>query len=314
MIVHHLLRPVLITLLLGCTAEKILAQTHPVEPLPSKVVTSQKLSRLQRSIEKPVQANEDRFGYGDDPASVNIVKPHSSTSKAPHIITDGFIRLRYHPEQSPVVHTAPFQETVIHLEVGEHYTNISSGDPNRWSYAVAVSGLGKTEQQHVLVKPSLPEISTNLVITTDKRLYHLQLVSHTNQPVTRSLSFWYPHELCESANGFNSSSDTSYNDERIHTPHAMHFGYQLSRTNLFGSAPTWWPKQVFDDGEKSYIAFPDEVKQQDLPVLFILDHGEKELVNYRFKDNHFVVDKVFDKALLVSGVGQFEVSVLIRRV
>jgi type IV secretion system protein VirB9 len=310
MIVHHSLRPVLVALLLGCTAEKILAQSHVVEST-SETIQSSRLSRLQRSLEKPIQVNEARLGYRDDPAAVK----HLPMKKAPSMITDGFVQLKYHYSQSPIVHTAPFQETVIHLETGEHYTNISSGDPNRWSYAVAISGMGKTEQQHVLVKPSLPEISTNLVIATDKRLYHLQLVSHANQPVTRSLSFGYPHDLPEPTLQDASQDKLECHGKALNAHHpAMHFDYQIMRTNLFGSAPSWWPKQVFDDGEKTYIVCPDEVKQQELPVLMILDHGQKELVNYRFKDNHFVVDKIFDKALLMGGVGQSEVSVLIRRV
>lgn len=294
---HPFVRPFVVILLLGCAAEKILAQSHPVEPIAQKKVTSHALSRMQRSVKKPITA-------------VRAVQ-HTDTP----ILTDGFVRLAYHFAQSPLLNTAPFQETVINLEVGEHYTNISSGDPNRWSYAVAVSGSGKTEQQHVLVKPSLPGLSTNLVITTDRRLYHLQLVSTLNQPVTRAVSFGYPHECCESMGGLNERVDESARHVEKNNPtHAMHFDYQLSRTHLFGSAPAWWPKQVFDDGQKSYIAFPDTVKQQDLPVLFILDHDQQELVNYRCKDNYFVVDKIFDKALLVSGVGQSEESVLIRRV
>jgi P-type conjugative transfer protein TrbG len=302
---HPLLKPFLVSLLLACAAEKIVAQSHPVESISQKKVTTHNLSRMQRSVTKPTTAPPVRL---DDPA----VKSAAKTNKASAVLTDGFIRFTYQLAQSPLVNTAPLQETVIHLEVGEHYTNISSGDPNRWSYAVAVSGSGKTEQQHVLVKPSLPELSTNLIIATDRRLYHLQLVSMPTKPVTRAVRFDYPPSCMSMSSSDKAEDKDAHSGEKV--PSVMHVDYQLSRTHLFGSAPAWWPKQVFDDGEKSYIVFPDAVKQQYLPVLFIVDNEQPELVNYRFKDNHFVVDKVFDKALLVSGVGQSEQSVLIRRI
>ena len=107
----------------------------------------------------------------------------------------------YDAEKQPIIQTAPFQETVIRLEPGEKFTNISSGDPSRWSYAVAISGKEETAQQNILVKPSLPNIQTNLVITTDKRLYNVSLVSMQTDQFTRSVSFVYPEETIKAGKG-----------------------------------------------------------------------------------------------------------------
>ena len=54
-----------------------------------------------------------------------------------------------------------------------------------------ISGQGSTRRVHILVKPTLPDIQTNLVVLTDRRTYHLELVS-TKQTYMASISWTYP--------------------------------------------------------------------------------------------------------------------------
>ena len=148
---------------------------------------------------------QSRHFVGSDRNADRSIKKHFSKkytklpTKTANSITDGFVTFLYNAEKQPVIQTAPFQETVIRLESGEKFTNISSGDPSRWSYAVAISGKEENAQQNILVKPSLPNIQTNLVITTDRRLYNLRLVSEQTEELTRSVSFVYQETEIENS-------------------------------------------------------------------------------------------------------------------
>jgi type IV secretion system protein TrbG len=228
-------------------------------------------------------------------------------------MTDGFITFAYEPEKQPIIQTAPFQETVIRLEPGEKFTNISSGDPSRWSYAVAVSGKDEAAQQNILVKPSLPEISTNLVITTDQRLYNVRLVSTQTDQITRSVNFSYPEETMKAEPNAVSSNKVSVEaieDTSVMPP--LHFNYRITTTGLFSKTPSWQPVRVFDDGAHTTIQFPENITHRDLPVLFVIQNGQKTCVNYRFQSPYMMLDSVFDEATLVSGVGRSQQAVMIK--
>jgi type IV secretion system protein VirB9 len=51
----------------------------------------------------------------------------------------------------------------------------------------------------------------------------------------------------------------------------------------------------------------------EAPVLVVYEHKEEVLVNYRAARNMYVVDRVFDKAALISGTGSHQDRVVITR-
>jgi len=240
-------------------------------------------------------------------------KPVKREASTP-LLTDGFATVQYQPYQQPLIQAAPFQITVIQLEPGEKFTNISSGDPTRWSYAVAVSGKDDGAQQNILVKPSIPDISTNLVITTDKRLYNLRLVSTQTEKPTRNVRFFYPENRINSRNDQRLSlEEESIEEQSNYIPSypTMHNHYRITTGGFFSRPPAWQPVRAFDDGVHTTIQFPNHISQRDLPALFILNDGQKECVNYRFKAPCMIVDKVFDEATLVTGVGRSQQTVIL---
>lgn len=253
--------------------------------------------------------------YGNDLALESAFKQYTRTGKAPNIITDGFVRFAYNPGQMPIVKTVPFQETVISLEPGERFTNISSGDPARWSYAMAVSGAGSVQQQNILVKPTAPDLSTNMVVTTDRRIYNLRLLSGSENGLpTRAVSFWYPDEMVGALNQHIQNDESAKEDLVSHVDLSkVNFNYQI-KANGFSGHYAWQPIRVFDDGTHTYIQFPASIQSADMPALFIQSKNGQELVNYRAKAPYFVVDRIFDSAVLVKGVGsKAEAVTLIRR-
>lgn len=251
------------------------------------------------------------FQYGSDPALNHAFNAYIKTGKAPNIITRGFIRVAYQVGQQPVITTSPFQQTVISLEPGEQFTNVTSGDPNRWSYSVAVSGVGALAQQHILVKPSAQKLATNMVITTNRRLYNLRLISVMQGATTRNVSFWYPDEMVAHINAATLSDSQQ---AVAHLPNLtvsqLNFNYQIS-CPVFGGSPSWRPVRVFDDGAHTYIQFSPLLANRDVPALFIANNNTQELVNYRVKSPYFVVDKIFKQAILVMGVGHAQSRVIV---
>lgn len=265
-------------------------------------------------IQVPVINNNYHLIYGNDPSLERAFNQYVKSGKAANIVTDGFIKFAYNAGQQPIVKTTPFQETVISLQPGEKFTNVTSGDPNRWSYSVALSGSGSSQQQNILVKPSLPNLSTNMVITTDRRIYNLKLISTMDASSTRNVTFWYPEEMINvlNTNAVNQNSDTSIASVPDVNLNNLNFNYEISSDGFFRALPSWSPRRVFDDGTHTYMQFPYDVSNRDMPVLFIQNGDNKELVNYRFKSPYFVVDKIFKEAVLVMGVGHDQTKVFIK--
>lgn len=87
-----------------------------------------------------------------------------------------------------------------------------------------------------------------------------------------------------------------------------------TRHNWFGKIPSWAPINVFNDGESHVlIQMPENFNQHDLPALFIVRHdGKKALVNYRIRNGWYIIDDLFQQAVLISGTGKHQQQVLIR--
>ena len=260
----------------------------------------------------PESSQNFQLHYGNEPGLEKAFKHFVATGNALNIEREGFVKFAYNPSQQPIIKTVPLQETVISLEPGEKYTNISSGDPTRWSYAVAASGSGAQQQQNILIKPSQPDLSTNMVITTDRRMYNIRLLSSLNNQATKTVSFWYPEKMVEIMNEASvkqeaTESMTLVPDVNLNN---LNFNYALS-CGWFCRAPYWQPSRVFDDGIHTYIQFPIAMTNRDMPILLVLRDNQKEIVNYRSKPPYFVVDKIFKQAILLMGVGRSQTKLII---
>ena len=74
----------------------------------------------------------------------------------------------------------------------------------------------------------------------------------------------------------------------------------------------WKQIKVFNDGSHVYILFPATIKSTNLPTVMVYDNDS--LVpppNFSFANNMYIVDGLFEKALLISGVGDYQEQVQI---
>ena len=196
------------------------------------------------------------------------------------------------------LYAAPEQVTDIALEPGERLNSVSAGDTVRWVVGDTASGAAAGERVHILVKPIAPGLSTNLVIATDRRAYHLEMRSF-RETYMAAISWTYPQDqlvkrreeaVCAKAAG-DSVVAPAIN------PDHLKFRYEIE-----GDRPHWRPVRAFDDGEQVFIQFPETIAQGEAPPLFVLSRdGKPELVNYRMRGNYYVVDRLFSAAELRLG-------------
>ena len=194
------------------------------------------------------------------------------------------------------LYAAPERVSDIALQPGEKLTSVSAGDTVRWVIGDTVSGTGDAERTHVLVKPFAPGLKTNLVIATDRRAYRLQLDS-TEKTSMAAISWTYPQDRITALRRRNAEADAAM-------PVASHVALENLRFRyvITGDNPSWRPLRAFDDGRKVYIEFPRRIDQGEAPPLFVVGaDGGNQLVNYRMRGNHYIVDRLFAAAELRLG-------------
>ena len=202
------------------------------------------------------------------------------------------------------VYAAPGQITNIALEPGESLTGtgpIAAGDTARWIIGDTESGEGASRRVHVLVKPTRADISTNLVITTDRRSYMIELRAG-EKPYMPAIAWAYP------------ATRSSARARLPATPSLPPAAARNYRYALAGDTPPWRPLSVYDDGRKVYVEFPRGIVQGEFPPLFVIGpEGEAQIANTRVYRNILIVDRLFGAAELRLGSGKHQQTIRIVR-
>lgn len=203
------------------------------------------------------------------------------------------------------VYASPGQITNIALEPGESLTGagpIAAGDTARWIIGDTASGSGANRRVHILVKPTRPDIATNLVVTTDRRTYMIELRAREALYMP-SVAWAYPALPA---------------GQRQTVPTAPVIPVEAARNHrygLTGDSPPWQPISVFDDGRRVYVVFPRGIAQGEMPPIFVLGtDGKPQIVNSRIHQNILIVDRLFGAAELRLGSGERQQTVRIVRV
>lgn len=247
-------------------------------------------------------------------AALGLSKKWTSRAEMPAAGEDGTVRFLF-GSTLPSVVCAPLYVCDIALQAGEIINDINVGDAVRWKIAPATSGSGAEKVTHVVVKPVDSGLSTNLVISTDRRSYFIKLVS-TKTDWMPAVAFAYPDEVKREWAAYQQQ------EQRHQAATILPTGHRLTELDfefaLSGDTPSWRPVRVYSDGTKTFIQFPTAMSSADAPALVALgkDGGlfteaSEQLVNYRLAGNTYVVDKVLGKAALISGIGSAQERVTI---
>ncbi len=240
-------------------------------------------------------------------------REYQASGIARTVVEGHFLTFPYGHAQ-PTLTCTVLRACVIELEPGEIVLSRIAGDTERWEIAPAPAGPdGRTVL--IVVKPRDCDITTNLVLATDRRLYDLTLdappckgrSTNPQQPYVRHVRFYYPDEMIAQWAKPPEPAPVRVAPDVL----SLNFGYRVKKDRHF----PWAPAQVFDDGARVYIKLPEEARHAEAPVLFVLDSdGSKVLVNYAVvAGDTYVTDRLFDRAVLVAGVDGKERQVLIER-
>lgn len=204
------------------------------------------------------------------------------------------------------VQTSPHFLTAIMLRPGEKLLAKAAGDTVRWVLGETAEGSGPNQQVVVLLKPIRGGLRTNIVLTTDQRTYLIEAASREGGTYTSAVSWNYPQEQMQALAAQQAAAEAAQAQRAavVVAPalavDQLHFGYKIAP--LKGKPPRWQPLRVFDDGTKTYIQFPVNMAATDAPPLFLIGpHDSAELVNYRYINGYYVVDRLVDVAELRIG-------------
>ena len=200
------------------------------------------------------------------------------------------------------VQASPHFLTAIMLRPGEKLLAKAAGDTVRWVLGETSQGAGVGQQVVVLLKPIRGGLRTNIVLTTDQRTYLIEASSGEGGTYTSAVSWNYPQEQLQAmaaAQAVQAAQAQTVVASGLSIDR-LHFGYRVEA--LHGKAPRWQPLRVFDDGTKTYVQFPINMAATEAPPLFLVGPGDKaELVNYRYLNGYYIVDRLIDVAELRIG-------------
>lgn len=208
----------------------------------------------------------------------------------------------YEPGEVYKVDASPGFVTTIELEPGEHLISMAAGDTMRWKLGNTLTGVGPKKRVVILLKPIAPNLQTNIVITTSQRVYFLDASSYPGHSYQSGISWSYPNDQFRElqAQAKQTTQDQNADIGMNMNLSDLNFDYRLNMEN--GPRPDWFPTQVFDDGVKTFIRFPNNLGTTDAPPLFILERGNRvSLVNYQVKGDYYIVDRLFSQAELRFG-------------
>jgi type IV secretion system protein VirB9 len=259
-------------------------------------------------VDRPVYSpdplpEEEEAGKGAAPpltGAAAVLASESSARQVPMKYQGGIMSYPFDESFTYEIHTRPYRVTDIILEPGETVLEQPiMSENNVWEVAAGVSRSKGWDVQHFFLKPSKGNLATDMVIITDRRVYHLHLKSFYDRHMVM-VKWEYPYssfgplalpslKTTDAALGAASYS----REEGLVNPAFLSFDYKM-KYSIFRK-PAWLPCRVYDDGAKTYIEMNEEVLHSASPALF---NGKDERINYRVKGNLIIIDELIQKVTL----------------
>lgn len=174
----------------------------------------------------------------------------------------------FSPDQVFQLQGAPGYAITVELSPDEQVENVAVGDSSAWQV------ISNHKGDHLFVK-ALQEVTTNMTVITNERLYNFELVPGSPSDIAYTVRFNYPTDgSTASATGSTASADSEGR-------------YRLSGDKALR------PSAISDDGKHTYIVWPHD---RALPAVYALnDAGAETLINGSMRDEVFVIDSVSQK-------------------
>jgi type IV secretion system protein TrbG len=290
------MQKILVTGLAGIVLSGCVTNQPDMTPLPQQQVITKTIK--QKLPHTQVAAT---FGYANDPLVAKAYQRYVRTGHMQSIKSSGFRTVAFNQHHRTLIGCSPLHLCVVQLEAGEQINNIELGDSARWLVNTSFVGTKDEGSQQISIKPKQVDIATDMIVSTNKRTYHLGLVSEKGKS-SEVVSFYYPEQTLAiavaSAKLLQQSQSHTIDSSPQLSLNQLNFNYQVRGSKSI------LPSRVFDDGRKTYIEMPASNSQRELPVLYLKQSGTIALVNYRFQKPYFIVDNLFHEAFLVAGQGK----------
>ena len=159
--------------------EPIQAQALPEPPKPIEVVAVPEVLPMPAQMKPLPKGGEARPTPEPNDEKARVARANAEARVAP--TREGYVNaIQVWPYTDGAlyqVYAAPGRVTAIALQLGEELVTVAAGDTVRWIVGDTASGRGEALRVKVLVKPIRTGIKTNLVITTSRRTYLVDLTS-----------------------------------------------------------------------------------------------------------------------------------------
>jgi P-type conjugative transfer protein TrbG len=203
--------------------------TPPVAPAPEPIAPSSQLRPMPGRTPPPAKsAAGTPKAVSLSPQQV-VADANHKASQAP-ASSDTFnaiVQYSYEAGSLYQVFAAPMRITDIALEPGEKILGQpASGDVVRWLLALGKSMDHGVDQWHVYLKPTRPELETNLAINTDRRSYMLELHSYADTYMA-AVVWRYPED--ELARWQTQASELATEESPVHRSSASMRSTSITR-------------------------------------------------------------------------------------
>jgi type IV secretion system protein VirB9 len=199
---------------------------------------------------------------------------------------------------APELECETLRVCAVELEAGERVVKTYLGDGERWKVDVQLSQEGGVRPL-VVLKPTECGIETNLIVSTDRRIYDVLVKSRSCANPgeglklgPRRLRFEYG-AMSQSWNDRGQPGPPA-GDPAAAKPQSLNFKY---------SWKSGWrsikPKLVYDDGKRVYVQLGK--LPEKAPAIFRKGAEGLELVPFRLEGSVYVIEAVPDEFVLVSG-------------
>ena len=215
----------------------------------------------------------------------------------------------------PTIICSVLRVCALRLQPGEEINNVHVGDP-RWTAEPARSGSGGLGQSSVIVKATELGITTNMIVSTNRRVYTIELKAARHELIP-AIAFDYPDEQDLAWAKYRAQQNRATQAATLSTGEhsdVLDFGFTIG-----GDNPKWKPIRVYRNAQgKTKIQFETDKFLNDAPALVVIGKGgslwsgpSQQIINYRPVGDSYVVDGIPDHMALISGVGSEQVKVTI---
>lgn len=284
----------------------------------------------EAQVPSPGRPQPPRVPSTDDRVA-EAVQTWQETGDAPTILRSTTQQVPYGHTQ-PMLRCSPNRACDIELQAGEVVYGVALGAPDKWTVQQLASGDPQQPTPHVVVQPVEYDSATNIVIGTDKRVYHVGLYSPPEHELgqgpddyQRSLSFYYPDQLVQQwrtaeavqeALAQRAAQDAARQRPQFElgaSVERLNFDYEVDPNRRARRKASWIPVSVFDDETRTYIRLPSEYTSTTLPSILVQEGSQAVVPNYHYEpESHMIVlHTIIDEALLFTGTGRKRLEVRI---